>query len=386
MRFALVALLLVPACGPEITMVDDIDLTWDFSITLDRFKAVLHTPYVKGAPVTIHVSSDDEDEDTRGWSVTSTNPAVFLIDGLERGDGHVTARGVAIGEGTASLVVRDGDGDRLGSGAVEVLAPDRITLQAHGFLLVGDEDAAPVDELRLLAGGTATYLVKYFRGARPLHGNGVLSVTAPAGLVAEPRTTHLFENREWLTVTAPAPGTTLVTLHADGGTPTSIPTTTVPESAIDEIEILTGNERRADEGDWLVALAQAYDAEGRRIFGVAYDWDVDDVAEPGRGDLYRYRYAADLLRTLEARRGGKTASVEIHVQDGYVSSSNRIGCTAAPGGAGGAPWTFALAGLAALLVRRRARRLAPGPGPDRAGAGPAGSGGPGPFTHAIRRR
>ena len=60
------------------------------------------------------------------------------------------------------------------------LVPDRVELDAHGSLILGRADEAPVSEARVVENGEATYLVRYFRDGQQLHGNGVLSVDARA--------------------------------------------------------------------------------------------------------------------------------------------------------------------------------------------------------------
>jgi hypothetical protein len=45
----------------------------------------------------------------------------------------------------------------------------------------------------------------------------------------------------------------------------------VPQTDITEVRILGENETRARKGEWLVALAQSYDASARPIYGVEYD-------------------------------------------------------------------------------------------------------------------
>src|SRR6185436_18228326 len=65
-------------CGPEVHLTDDIDLTWDFGITLKRFDGTLHTPYVKGAPVTMYVNAGEKD-DLTGWKISSSDASVFEI-------------------------------------------------------------------------------------------------------------------------------------------------------------------------------------------------------------------------------------------------------------------------------------------------------------------
>jgi MYXO-CTERM domain-containing protein len=339
---ALVGAALVAGCGADITMTDDLDLTWDFAITLSKFDHDLHTPYVKGAQVAILVSSSHEDDNLAGWTVDSSNPDVFRIDS------------VAVGEGVSHLIVLDKGHHIVGTGAAEVLVPDRVELEAHGYLIMDRNAEAAVDEARIVQGGTATYLVHYMNGSRELNGNGVLSVDAGVGVVAEPRTTFLFENREWLTLTAGNAGPTSIQLYADGVALNSVPVVVVPETDITDVALLTQSEKNRDNGDWLVALAQAYDAAGRRIFGVEYAWEVDGVAQTAYGDLYRYELKKGLYHSVTATRGAHSDSAMIQ-GTGFVDSTNRIGC-ATTAGAGGGAGVLVLAALAFATRRRRNRR------------------------------
>ncbi len=186
------------ACGPTITLTDDVDLTWDFGPTLQRFKDDLHTPYIKGTTVKLYVDSDDDSPDFSGWSIVSSDPSIFKVEDATFNGASLVARGVAVGEGVANLTVRDAGGHVVGHGDAEVLIPDRIQLEAHGLLILGRDDEAMVDDARIVENGTATYLVRYFREARELRGNGVLTVAPTAGLTATPRTSFLFEDREWI--------------------------------------------------------------------------------------------------------------------------------------------------------------------------------------------
>jgi hypothetical protein len=350
---------LAAACGPRVILTDDVDLTWDFALTLHRFEDKLHTPYVRGAPVSIYVDADDDDLRMRGWRVVTSDPAVFSIEGSFASDdaASLAAPGRAVGEGSARLDVLDAGGARVGSGTAEVLVPDQAALQAHGYLIIGREAEAQVTELRILEGGEATFLVRYSRGGQELHGNGVLSVDAPADLTATARTSFLFENREWLTVSGSAAGRSSITVYADGAAVSTIDVETVSESDIDRVDILTQDEGRAEPKDSLVALAQAYDAAGQRIFGVDFDWDVDGVQEAGEGDLYRYTYAPGRASLLTASRGGKAGSRTIHSSGGYVSSSNAIGCAVGPRAGGTLSGAALAALLGALLVAGARRRV-----------------------------
>jgi hypothetical protein len=349
---AVVVALAVAACGPTYSITDDIDLTWDFSFTPWRFEDNLHSPYVRGTTVTVYARSSD-DEDLRGWSIVSSDPEVFRIDGVaSTEDHHLAVRGQAVGEGTAQLSLRDPRGHAVGHGVAEVRVPDAIELDAHGSLIMGRNDEAQVSEARVLAGGEATYLVQYFRDGRQLHGNGVLSVDVPAGVTAQPRTTFLFENREWLTLDTTAAGTGSLQLLADGVEVATVPLVVVPDSAIADVVVLTESESGRNEGEWLVALAQAYDAAGTRIFGVDYQWNVNGAMQTADGDLYRYKFKAGQTSMVRAQRGTHSDTVMIQSEGGHVDSTNRVGCTAGGGGS----LVVGLVGLGLVRVQRRRRR------------------------------
>lgn len=343
------------ACGETITLSDDIDLTWDFGPTLSRFEDDLHTPYVAGTKVRLLVSSSDDDRGFQGWTVASSDPAVFRIDRGAPTGTRLSVEGQAVGEGEAILSVLDAHGNRVGRGVAEVLAPDRIELEAHGYLILDREDEAAISDLRVLEAGEATYLVRYFRGDRELHGNGVLGVKVPEGVTGEVRQSFLFENREWLTIHAGSPGQRSIELLADNRPLGSRPIVTVAPSAIADVIILTENEAQRADGDMLVALAQAYDTTGERVFGIDYEWDVDGIEQLGEGDLYRYELKRGASQMVTARTAmGASDSVMIQSEHGFVDSSNDVGCAA--GSAGSATTVLGLLGVLGLVGLRRRRQ------------------------------
>lgn len=341
----------VGACGPTYSMTDDIDLTWDFTLTPSRFEDNLHAPYVRGTKVTVFAHSSDDHPDFAGWSIVSSDAGVFRIDdaGLANDGQSVAVHGQAVAEGTAQLRLLDARGHEVGRGVAEVVVPDRVELDAHGSLILGRDDEAPVPEARVVAEGEATYLVRYFSGERELHGNGVLAVDAPDGVTPEARTSFLFENREWLTLHTTAPQTGTLAVLADGVKVASVPVVVVPETAIADIVLLTQSEKGHEDGDWLVTLAQAYDGDGVRIFGVDYTWNVNGVAQVGEGDLYRYHFKKGEFGMVQARRGSHTDTATIQSGGGVVDSTNHIGCSAGGGGS----LAVGLLGVALVLGRQR---------------------------------
>jgi hypothetical protein len=363
----------------RVTMADDIDIDFDFAPLIGPSDD-LHSPYVKGASVRVYARSTDSHEKMIGWTIESSDPTVFALVRLHpnayatgectqtgggiscAGDGSDAYPGLAAdfhaaGPGSAVLTVRDGSGAVLDARPVEVAVPDHAVLLAHGALLIGHPEQAPVDEPRILAGGTATFMVEWHAGATVLSGNGVLSVDAPVGLAATPETTSFLEDREWLALTPSTPGAATITVYADGTRVEQRTVTAVAASEVDHVTIAGEDEGHAHKGDWLVALAEAWDGAARSIFGIDYTWNVDGVQQFGAGDLYRYEYEPGLPRVLSASFAGMSASASIHAGAGFVDSTNNIGCSLGGGRRGaGATALFAAPALALLWRRRRPAR------------------------------
>ncbi len=358
----LLPLLATAACGDTVHINDSIDLDFDFDLTPPSVDADLHRPYVIGSQIDIHISDSDEDVRVDQWHVASADPSIFQINKVTPGDRTLSLDCLAAGPGSTEIIVYNGEHERARA-RVEVAVPDRVELDAHAWMIIGQGEKAPASEARLVEGGTATYLVRYFLGGRELFGNGALAVVAPEGVVAEKRRTFLFEQREWLTLTGSTPGQGTLELGAHDRIYTSLPLTVVPTTDIDRVEIHGSDESRAQKDQYLVALAQAYDAQDRRIFGVEYRWSVDSVLEAGDGDLYRYKYKPGQTAMLIADDGTHSAAAPLHVGEGYVDSSNNVGCAiAAPGRAGHGRATssvgLAVFGLALFVARRRRARAA----------------------------
>ena len=350
MHRLLLALLATAACGRTVTLTDDIDLTWDFKLTpFDRYHQDLHEPYVRGARFTMWASSDDDGDKVENWAIVSSDPDILVIDDSTYDGYSLGAHVHAVGEGTVDMAVIDDHGTRVGHGLVHVALPDRVELDAHGYLIVGDDKDAPVPEARIATGDTATYLVKYYQGDRELYGNDVLSVVADPQVTAVPRQSFLFEDREWLTLTPNATGLTTAQLLVDGTHVNDVQIIGVPASDITDVALIGQSEKNHNTGDWLVLLAQATDAMGRRVFGVDYHWNVDGNAQTADGDLYRYEYKKGDYATVEVDRDGHTDVMDIQSDRGYVDNSNKVGCAAAGGG------SLAGCALVVMFVLRRRR-------------------------------
>ena len=348
---ALAAAALLGSGCLHVHLADDIDLELNWS-ALNGPSDSLHLPYVAGTRVTIWArggSEGDAGRERDDWRLESSDDRVLLIESQLAG----SARCVAVAPGTATVDVIDGDGTRIHRAEIEVRAPTRVELLAHGPLLVdlGEDAALVTGPVQVLEGGTATFLARYFDGATRLYGNGVLELAASGGLDARAETTFLFENREWLQLTALAATDESVALEVAGVRVGSLEVVGVEPDAVASVELFGRDESRARDGEWLTVLAQAFDGEGAPIYGVEYQWDVDGGSVAGAGDLYRYEYAADSAVELAATFDGHRAEARIHSGDGYVSSTNVIGCSAVPGGRQGGPAGLALLLLAGLALR-----------------------------------
>lgn len=374
-----VTLTTLTACGPKIRFSDSVD--WEFDLRLSRvYDDRLHGPYVAGASFSIHVYDVTDDNDLDGWRIESQNPEVLEIveqyveqDDLDDDDKSddendvIVAKVHAAGEGTAIIEVYDDSGDFVRATEVEVMQPDRIELRAAGPLFVNQEgEVVPslVDSTpKLLSGGTATFLVEWFKGEQKLNGAGTLGV-APGHEAIDDlwvRQTYLDEDRDWLTVTmaeglsAADSVVTPIEFSANGYPVQTVDFSVVGPEAITRVEVRGESEADAGDDELLVVLAQAFDESDESIWGVAFDWDLDGYDEPGEGDLFRYWFRKGAWSTLGAEYNGVRGETQIQGTEGFVDSSNDIGCfCAAEPRAPGREIAFGLLGLAALgLVRRR---------------------------------
>jgi len=360
--FALV--LLLAGCN-GVAIVDDVDLTLDFTPLIGPSDA-LHTPYVEGAAMTLWMSAQAGNDTMSSWTIDSSDPSVFVIDSQEHVNDHDThtfsARSHAVHAGTTTINIRDGGGHLLHSRSVRVGHPDRIELLPHGPLLVGRADVPAVfGDGKILAGGTSTYLTYYWLGAERLNGNGALTIANPTNASVDVQQSFLFEDRDWLQVSPVLAGSPWsVSLMVGGSEVSKITGVTAATADVAQLKIVGEDESRAHKGDWLVALGQGLDAAGQVIYGVEFKWSVNGASELGVGDLYRYTYNSALPKMLTAQFGSTSAAAMIHSSGGFVDSTNHIGCSMS-GARKSSPWgTACLAitfGLFGFLARRRGRAI-----------------------------
>ncbi len=356
---ALLALCAAPlAACQEVGLVDDVDLTFDWKQLIGPSDA-LHSPYVAGSSFSIYVTTAKKQSLTR-WTMVSGDEGVMKLGTPTFSDDH-ESMWVPVQTKSAGIVdlsVFDSADELRHRHRVEVKVPDRIDVLAHGQLLIDHDAEAPTDQPQILGGGTATFLMRYYAGGEQLSGNGALAVTADGAVGAHLEQSFLFEDRDWLQISPDASLTQgSIDLLVAGQPVRSLPISVVPESAIARIELIGEDESHADKGEWLVVLAQAFDASDGFIYGVDYKFTTDGVRAIGNGDLYRYSFDRSKPVMLEAAHAGHTNGVVIRSGGGFVDSTNRIGCGFSPGPAStnGLAGFLVLAACALGLRRRRAR-------------------------------
>jgi MYXO-CTERM domain-containing protein len=370
---AALVLVTLTGCGPKIRFADSVDNHFDLLFT-HPYDDQLNAPYVAGAQFRIYAYDNSEDNDLEGWTIVSLDPEVLEVDtvevvrdNLEDGDKTetdiISASATAIGPGTATLEVRDEDGEFVRATEVEVMQPDRVDLRAAGPMFIERDDlAGNVDVTpKILANGVATFLVEWYAGEQRLSGAGTLALASesPDALDLWARQTFLDEDREWATVefASPEAGNELVTVQflANGLPVQDVMFEIVQPDVIDRVELLGESTSGVKEGRLLTVLGQAIDANDESIWGVAYDWDLDGEDEPGEGDLFRYVFDPSVSSVLGASYGEHRGETTILGDEGFVASSNDIACfcnasPVAPERDG----MFGLLCLAAIgLVRRR---------------------------------
>ena len=176
-----------------------------------------------------------------------------------------------------------------------------------------------------------------------------------------PRQSYLDEDRDWASIEfeVPEDGDELaeVEFYANGVLVDTRSFEIVQPDSIAEVELVGERTGGAEDGQLFTVLALALDEGGASIWGVAFDWDLDGISEEGEGDLFRYWFERNASSVLGAEYDGHRGETTIEGNEGYVASSNNIGCfCSAATDAPGRGLSFGLLCLAALgLVRPRRR-------------------------------
>jgi hypothetical protein len=348
-----------------VTMNDSFDLDL-FGPHVDD----LHTPYVAGAGFSIGVSAGSGSQ--AGWTLSSSNPDVLRVETpLSGGSADVTA----VNPGQATLSVLDATGKVLDSHPVSVAIPDQVSLYAEGLLVTGAPDsAAQVTQASVVAGGEATFLVRYFAQGTELYGSGALQTTATTGLTTSTVSESFATARDFLQVTVPstAAANGSVSLVIDNVVVGQVPITTVSPTVVTQVTIAAQSTAGAQNGTSLTLYAHAVDATAADVYGASFDWSVSGDADAGGSaawggpaDLFFYNYDSSVSETVRATYDGFSPSTVVHGQGGSVGSTGDVGCTVgrAPGPGGTSAGMIAAFALTGIAFARRARRaLRPGAG------------------------
>lgn len=370
-RTAFPALVLAAATLPflagcpddQIHFQDDLDMVFDFKPfdPLHPPPDQLHIPYVTGAEFRMYAFRDHDKMSLADAYPESLDPDVLDIWDDFATDEQVDFHCRAVAPGTTEVVVwRNAAGTRAwGRTFVEVVRPSVAELTFAGPLFIDTSFAEyrVHGSVNILAGGTATFLVEYADAdGRRLYGNGVLQVSTPGtGISAYADQTYLFEDREWLVVTPREAGDHVVELSVDGRSVGSLLVHAVQADDVDFIELRPESERGHSNGDFIAVLALGYTDGGDPIYGIEYNWEVDGFPKVGEGDLYKYQLDRRESARLEASFAGKVQKTTIHSDyfDGWVDSTNHIGCSASATPGGLAPVLLVLIPLGVLALRRR---------------------------------
>ncbi len=396
LRLSLSLLALIPVLTgcpqPELRFEDDLDLEYDlldFFIPDVEYGEGLHNPYLAGSEFAIYIWDDNDVTNFKGWEARSSDPTVVEIldvdrkrfdwDGVDEvypdhpfyhddDDDYVMIVRVRAGApGVAQVSAYDVTDDRVGTAEIEVAVPNQVELRPAGpVFLQRDDIVAQLDgDPMLIGGGTATFLVDWMRDGIPLAGNGTVSATSSSGLILElwGRETYYDERRDWLTISTEevaAAEIATVNVSVNGNLAESIDFTVVGDDAIEALQLQTREQAPVwvgFEGEWIPVLASALGLDGETIHGVAFDWDLDGVEEPGEGDLFRYRFDPSVTSVLGAAYAGMRVETTVHGDQGFVDTTNNVpgSCFCSANSADSRPGVaFGVLGLLALgMVRRR---------------------------------
>jgi hypothetical protein len=320
----------------------------------------LHSPYVAGAVFGITVTTDSA-QSTAGWTLTSSDQNVMRVT-TELWDGSATV--TAGNPGQATLTVLDAKGALVTSQEVSVALPDQVNLYAEGLVITGASDSvAQVTQASVVAGGDATFLVRYFAQGNELSGGGALHATANGGVTVTVNPASYAPARDFLGVTVPTEGTSAtVSLVIDNVVVGELPITEVPPSAVKSVSILPQSTDGATNGTLLTVYAHAVDDSSRDVFGASFNWTINwesmqSAPVDGPVDLFFYNFDSAASETVMASYDQFSPSVSVHGHGGSVSSTaDPITCALRGPVGGRSPGSLAGVGLAivaAAFVRRR---------------------------------
>jgi hypothetical protein len=334
------ALTLMPACGDHVTLEDSIGK--DDTI-LDFYKGKLNSPYVRGAAFHVFAS---------GMKVPQTAEVISLDEEIldPKNSDPKTTYFKARESGPTELQVMN-NGQILLRQPVDVIAANRVTLHFHGDAMF--RQATKETEVlrpKIVVGGRATFLVRYYKDDVRLNGTGVLSVDAPndtewidnipilGELSREYRSsdhvetrvvgTYFGADRDWLQIIPLQEGSYTMVLRADGDPIGEITVDAVSRDSIEAVSLRRRTDIRGRGPGRGLVLAEAFDIDGNAIYGLDYRWQRDGEAVAQTGDLYLYERGGSQT-TLSIRTDQHESAIQIRAGRGHVESTNEPGCDTA---------------------------------------------------------
>lgn len=333
------------ACGGPVAFQDDIDDAWLDLDLYQRESTDLNTPYVQSASFGVGIVPRRSTRSIQGWTFTSSDDSVLTLDDFVLRDGGIFAQATALADGDVELQAFDESGELRASEIVEVRAPTLIEVEHVAPLLLEDHTLFQDESPRVLVDGTATMLVRYFDGDRLLHGQATdLELDIHLALRLDTLQRDFEEDVDFLQISPEAPG------DFEFGVRLGDVETRVGVEAVALGDLVALGVERTDENDdggneVVVVLGQ--DAEQRPILGVEPTWTLNGEEQPEAGDALFYQQDPDATSTAVASFEGHSVSFEFRSTDAQVGSTNSPGCSATGLGAS------ALLAMAGLLVARR---------------------------------
>ena len=320
--------LLAPGCGSNFTFSDEYTEVRQTFLGASEEDG-LSTPYVTGSQFWIDVRSEWARLD-RGFTVRSEDDTIFRIDSLEvETRKHIRLDATAVAPGNTTIELLDRDDDVRASADIEILTPNMVTFRAAPPLFQEQPSARSITTgPTLLVGGQASFMCEYFADNTPLNGDGVLWVSENLWTEVSTETTTA-QAHDVLRITVDVPGTYDITASFAPNTEVVLPVYGVDETEVAAIELVDANAADSNNGDFLVAVAEAVTADAEPIYGMTYDWEFDGGVPEGEGDIFRYELRRSASSQLTARFNDLQTDLNIASNEGEAASSNDLGCDSA---------------------------------------------------------
>ncbi|MEO6950325.1 MAG: hypothetical protein ABI321_00825 [Polyangia bacterium] len=360
--FALAGIAALSACGSGRYFTDDGGK--NVATSLLGSSDQLSLPYAVGAKVVI--TAHGLGSEAGSYQLRSDTPQVVTVVSSTTNGDSLDSTCSVLTEGTATLQLVDKHGTVRHEAKVVTKSADEARFYSHATLRIrGFDDAslaaALVTAPHIVVAGTSVFAVAYYAAGSRVYGSLDAIVTTPAGVTTSQKglqgLTALF-----VTPSTAGDASLELGLTSTGAPLGSLALTAVPDTDITAMTL----ERQVSspaENDLVWVQARTTDAAGREVFGAYSTFTLDGVAQAREagstitrpdGDLYRFHYESAAKRSLVATRGTLTATTQIAAKDGYVSDTQYLGCSAAPGSrpSRGALLFAMLIGVGALARRR----------------------------------